>query len=36
MSIQDNQRPLEEGIHTYLAGRMSYAGYLSLDLLVAA
>ena len=32
MSIQDNQRPLEEGIHTDLAGRMSYAGYLRLDL----
>jgi tryptophan 2,3-dioxygenase len=36
MSIQDNQRPLEEGIHTDLAGRMSYAGYLRLDLLRAA
>ena len=36
MSIQDNQRPLEEGIHTDLAGRMSYAGYLRLDLLLAA
>jgi tryptophan 2,3-dioxygenase len=36
MSIQDNQRPLEEGIHTDLAGRISYAGYLRLDLLLAA
>ena len=36
MSIQDNQRPLEEGIHTDLAGRITYAGYLRLDLLLAA
>ncbi|MEP6907171.1 MAG: tryptophan 2,3-dioxygenase family protein [Pseudoxanthomonas sp.] len=36
MSIQDNQRPLEAGIHTDLAGRMSYGGYLRLDLLLAA
>ena len=40
MSIQDNipanQRPLEEGIHTDLAGRTTYGGYLRLDLLLAA
>ncbi len=36
MSIQDNQRPLEEGIHTDLAGRLTYSGYLRLDLLLAA
>ena len=40
MSIQDNiqanQRPLEDGIHTDLAGRMTYGGYLRLDLLLAA
>lgn len=40
MSNQDNipanQRPLEEGIHTDLAGRTTYGGYLRLDLLLAA
>ncbi|HVR82526.1 MAG TPA: tryptophan 2,3-dioxygenase family protein [Luteimonas sp.] len=36
MSIDDNQRPLEAGIHTDLAGRMSYAGYLRLDRLLSA
>ncbi|MCY7312561.1 MAG: tryptophan 2,3-dioxygenase [Pseudoxanthomonas sp.] len=36
MSIQDNQRPLEEGIHTDLAGRMTYGGYLRLDRLLSA
>ncbi|MET0289540.1 MAG: tryptophan 2,3-dioxygenase family protein [Pseudoxanthomonas sp.] len=36
MSIQDNQRPLEAGIHTDLAGRTTYAGYLRLDLLLQA
>ena len=40
MSIQDNlqanQRPLEEGIHTDLAGRTTYGGYLRLDHLLSA
>ena len=36
MSIQDNQRPLEAGIHTDLEGRMTYGGYLRLDQLLAA
>ena len=33
---QANQRPLEDGIHTDLAGRLTYGGYLRLDLLLAA
>ncbi len=36
MSIEDNQRPLEEGIHTDLSGRMTYGGYLQLDRLLSA
>lgn len=36
MQIQDNQRPLEEGIHTDLAGRTTYGGYLQLDRLLSA
>ena len=36
MSIQDNQRPLEAGIHTDLEGRMTYGGYLRLDQLLTA
>ncbi len=36
MQIQDNQRPLEDGIHTDLAGRTTYGGYLRLDQLLAA
>lgn len=36
MSIQDNERPLEAGIHTDLSGRMTYAGYLHLDRLLDA
>jgi tryptophan 2,3-dioxygenase len=36
MTIQDNQRPLEAGIHTDLSGRMTYAGYLRLDRLLSA
>ncbi|MFD0738930.1 tryptophan 2,3-dioxygenase [Lysobacter koreensis] len=36
MSIEDNQRPLETGIHTDLSGRLSYAGYLRLDRLLSA
>ncbi len=36
MQIQDNQRPLEDGIHTDLAGRTTYSGYLHLDRLLSA
>lgn len=36
MSIEDNERPLETGIHTDLSGRMTYAGYLRLDRLLDA
>ena len=36
MTVDHNQRPLEAGIHTDLEGRMTYAGYLRLDLLLAA
>ena len=36
MSIEDNQRPLEAEIHTDLAGRVTYAGYLHLDRLLSA
>jgi tryptophan 2,3-dioxygenase len=36
MAIDDNQRPLEAEIHTDLAGRMTYAGYLQLDRLLSA
>ena len=36
MSIDQNERPLEAGIHTDLSGRMTYAGYLRLDRLLAA
>lgn len=36
MSIEDNQRPLEAGIHTELSGRMTYGGYLHLDRLLSA
>lgn len=36
MSIDQNQRSLEAGIHTDLAGRMTYAGYLQLDRLLSA
>ncbi|WP_024891569.1 tryptophan 2,3-dioxygenase [Luteimonas huabeiensis] len=36
MSIDRNQRPLEEGIHTDLNGRLTYSGYLRLDRLLAA
>ena len=35
MSIDQNERPLEAGIHTDLSGRMTYAGYLRLDRLLA-
>ncbi|MEO6364525.1 MAG: tryptophan 2,3-dioxygenase family protein [Luteimonas sp.] len=36
MGIEDNERPLEAGIHTDLEGRMTYAGYLHLDRLLSA
>jgi tryptophan 2,3-dioxygenase len=36
MSIDRNQRPLEESIHTDLEGRLTYGGYLRLDQLLAA
>jgi len=36
MSIDNNERPLEAGIHTDLSGRMSYGGYLRLDRLLSA
>lgn len=36
MSIDDNERALEDGIHTDLAGRMTYDGYLRLDRLLSA
>ncbi|GAA4854407.1 tryptophan 2,3-dioxygenase [Luteimonas vadosa] len=36
MSIDRNERPLEEGIHTDLSGRMTYGGYLHLDRLLSA
>jgi tryptophan 2,3-dioxygenase len=34
--VPDNQRALEASIHTDLAGRMTYAGYLRLDRLLSA
>ena len=36
MAVDKNERPLESGIHTDLAGRMTYGGYLQLDQLLAA
>lgn len=36
MSIEDNQRPLEAGIHVDLEGRMTYGGYLQLGRLLSA
>jgi len=36
MSIDRNERALEDSIHTDLSGRMSYAGYLHLDRLLSA
>jgi tryptophan 2,3-dioxygenase len=36
MTVEKNERPLEEGIHTDLAGRMTYDGYLRLDQLLSA
>src|SRR3546814_4476258 len=36
MAIDNNERALEDSIHTDLAGRMTYAGYLQLDRLLSA
>jgi tryptophan 2,3-dioxygenase len=36
MGVDNNERPLEEGIHTDLSGRMTYEGYLRLDRLLSA
>ena len=36
MGIDDNRRDLEAGIHTDLAGRMTYGGYLQLPTLLSA
>jgi len=36
MSIENNERPLESGVHTELAGRLTYGGYLQLDRLLSA
>ena len=36
MSIDRNERPLEDSIHTDLEGRLTYSGYLKLDQLLAA
>jgi len=36
MTVDKNQRDLESDIHTELAGRLTYGGYLRLDQLLAA
>ena len=36
MTLERNERPLEAGIHTDLAGRMTYGGYLHLDRLLTS
>ncbi len=36
MTVEQNQRELEAGIHTDLQGRLTYGGYLRLDLLLSA
>jgi tryptophan 2,3-dioxygenase len=36
MNVDNNERPLEAGIHTDLSGRMTYEGYLRLDRLLSA
>lgn len=36
MSVEKNQRELEDGIHTDLQGRITYGGYLQLDKLLSA
>ena len=36
MTVEQNQRELEAGIHTDLQGRLTYGGYLCLDQLLSA
>jgi tryptophan 2,3-dioxygenase len=36
MSVENNQRPLETGVHTELSGQLTYGGYLQLDRLLSA
>ncbi len=36
MGIENNERALEDGIHTDLSGRMTYGSYLQLDRLLSA
>jgi tryptophan 2,3-dioxygenase len=36
MTVENNERPLESGVHTELAGRLTYGGYLQLDRLLSA
>ena len=36
MSVKDNQRDLESGIHTDFSEQLSYAGYLQLDRLLSS
>ena len=36
MSVENNQRPLEDSIHTDLGGRLTYGGYLHLERLLDA
>lgn len=36
MSVENNQRPLESGVHTELSGQLTYGGYLHLDRLLSA
>ena len=36
MTVEQNQRELEAGIHTDLQGRLTYGGYLCLDRLLSA
>ncbi len=36
MTVEKNERELETGIHTDLAGRTTYSGYLQLDRLLSA
>jgi tryptophan 2,3-dioxygenase len=36
MAVENNERALESGVHTELAGRLTYGGYLRLDRLLSA
>lgn len=36
MSVENNQRPLESGVHTDFSSQLSYGGYLHLDRLLGA